>query len=115
MMGGTILQLNYGDTREGNVQENPRFGSHAAAYNRDNGEKNICGTGSCRTQVWCKTDDMPISCAAVLAANSTAASGTYWINPTGIPTKVYCDMENEGGGWSMVYRIAGSSEMKTTG
>jgi len=40
----------------------------------------------------------------ILAANPTAASGLYWIQPSGFATaqQLYCDMDFHGGGWMMV-------------
>ena len=57
--------------------------------------------------------DMPLpshsSCAQILAANSAASSGLYDINPAGSTFKVYCDMTRNGGGWTLVARVRGTS------
>ena len=40
------------------------------------------------------------SCSEILEKDSTKKSGVYKINLGGVLTEVYCDMENDGGGWT---------------
>ena len=44
------------------------------------------------------------SCKDILANKTSAVSGTYWIKLASSNLfQVYCDMENRGGGWILVY------------
>ncbi len=48
------------------------------------------------------------SCAQILEQNPTAQSGTYQVDLSlGAPQLVYCDMEHEGGGWTLVASMDG--------
>lgn len=56
---------------------------------------------------------IPASCAGVLAANSSAATGMYSIDPDGPggnpAFSAYCDMDNDGKGWTLVMKINGGN------
>ncbi len=42
-------------------------------------------------------------CSAILAADATSATGTYWIDPASTGAfQVACDMDTSGGGWTRV-------------
>ena len=52
----------------------------------------------------------------VLKSKGAKDNGIYWIQPNeGVePFEVYCDQKSDDGGWTLVYKIAGNSDMKAT-
>ena len=62
------------------------------------------------------SEQSPARDCAVLLLRGIVASGVYWIQPDkGVaPFRVYCDQQKHGGGWTLVYKIAGASKMKDT-
>eukprot|EP00050_Salpingoeca_kvevrii_P007174 m.294309 g.294309 ORF g.294309 m.294309 type:complete len:519 (+) comp12966_c0_seq1:347-1903(+) len=51
------------------------------------------------------------SCLHILEQRPSANSGTYYLDPTGsgTPIPVFCEMVQNGGGWTLVYKISDSA------
>ena len=45
-----------------------------------------------------------VSCKEIYECNPTAPSGKYWLNTSTVPIQVFCDMETDGGGWTVLMR-----------
>ena len=45
-----------------------------------------------------------VSCKDIYECNPTAPSGKYWLNTSTVPIQVFCDMETDGGGWTVLLK-----------
>ena len=45
-----------------------------------------------------------VSCKEIHEYNSNAPSGKYWLNTSTVPVQVFCDMETDGGGWTVLLK-----------
>ncbi len=65
----------------------------------------VCVSGACRVF------EPLANCLDILLDEPTSPSGIYTIDPDGFggadPFPVYCDMENDGGGWTLVLKADG--------
>ena len=79
-------------------------GGKCVDLQKDNSNCGVCGTACSGSGAYCfqgKCNSYTSSCAKILAANSAAKSGTYFIRiGSGTPFQVHCDMTTDGGGWT---------------
>ncbi|MCK6547220.1 hypothetical protein L6R52_15320 [Myxococcota bacterium] len=58
----------------------------------------------------CTASCPQLSCASILASGRSRGTGEYTVDPdgagTGAPLRVWCDMDTDGGGWTLVARAS---------
>lgn len=98
-----VYESNFLEIPSGTTLERPadpqagyiRFNTDFNIIEYFNGNNWISDTG--------KSVETPAKNATVLKkAYPESKSGFYWLNPGGVLNKYYCDMEYDGGGWTLV-------------
>lgn len=54
-----------------------------------------------------------LSASAIKTLTGTTTNGFYWIVIDGVPTNVWCDMNNDGGGWMLAMQTADNNSYWT--
>lgn len=71
-----------------------------------------CGGGGCTAGDGTEASCAGLSCKAILDGGHSTGDGVYWVQPGTDPAiQVHCDMSSDGGGWTLLMRIEGTSSI----
>lgn len=94
---------------DGSPGSNTWWGAIGTYHVHDTGIPLFYADNYNQAQLWVRDDSFllstPRDCQDILEFGQSQGNGLYWVDPTnaGYSTQVYCDMEKDGGGWTLVF------------